>query len=147
MRRTPHEGKFRPKNPQKYIGDIKNIWYRSGLELNAFIFLDNNPFVLKWASEEIKIPYMKPTADGIKPSTYWPDLYVEYLDKDQNVKKVVIEVKPEKLLMKSKARNKKTSALENYTFMINMLKAEAATKWCEQRGLEYRFAVEKNIIR
>ena len=148
MRRSPHEGKFHPKNPQKYLGDVNEIHYRSSLELNSFNFLDNNPFVLGWSSEEIAIDYMKPMTDGsIKPAKYYPDLYVVYIDKTEKIKKVVIEIKPEKLLRKSKSRNRKTALVENYTFMINMLKAEAAQKWCAVRGIEYRFAVEKNILR
>jgi hypothetical protein len=148
MRRSPYEGKFKPKNPNKYLGDLDNIEYRSSLELNSFVFLDSNPFVLGWSSEEIAIDYMKPMPDGsIKPSKYYPDLYVEYIDKDKTLKKVIIEIKPEKLIRKSKARNKKTAIVENYTYMINMLKAEAAMRWCVGKNIEYRFAVEKNIIR
>lgn len=148
MRRSPYEGKFKPKNPQKYLGDIDNIHYRSALELNSFEFLDNNPFVLGWSSEEIAIDYMKPMPDGsIKPSKYYPDLYVEYMDKNKNVKKVILEIKPEKMLRKSKSKNRKTALVENYTYMINMLKAEAANRWCLGKNIEYRFAIEKNILR
>jgi len=148
MRRSPHEGKYNPKNPKKYLGDVNNINYRSALELNSFVFLDNNPFVLAWSSEEIKIPYMKPMTDGsFKPSIYVPDLYVEYMNKEKNLKKVVLEIKPEKFLNKSKSKKRNTALVENYTYMINMIKGDAAKKWCAARGIEYRFAIEKNIMR
>jgi hypothetical protein len=147
MRRA-HEGEFLPKNLDKYLGDYTTIMYRSNLEFNAFVFCDNNPFVLRWGSEIIKIPYMKPHPDGsIRPSIYIPDIYVEFMDKNQQLKKVLLEVKPEKFINKSKSKKRKTAIVENYTYMINMIKAEAAQKWCSTRGIEYRFALEKNIMR
>lgn len=147
MRRA-HEGFFTPSNPDKYLGDITKIYYRSSLEYNAFVFCDNNPNVLVWGSEIIKIPYMKPQPNGsFKPSVYNPDLYVEFIDKNKNVKKVLMEVKPNKFIHKSKSKKRKTAIVENYTYMINMIKAEAAVKWCSTRGIEYRFAVEKDIVR
>jgi hypothetical protein len=143
-----NEGKFFPKNLDKYIGDPDKIIYRSNLEYNAFVFCDNNAFVLRWGSEIIKIPYMKPYPDGTyKPSIYYPDIYVEFINKDKEIKKVLLEVKPEKFINKSKSKKRKTAIVENYTYMINMIKAEAARKWCASRGIEYRFAIEKNIMR
>lgn len=147
MRRA-NEGKFVPKNLDKYIGDYTKIMYRSNLEYNAFIFCDNNPFVIRWGYEIIQIPYMKPQPNGsYAPSIYKPDIYVEFMNVDKELKKVLLEVKPEKFINKSKSKKRKTAIVENYTYMINMIKAEAAQKWCSTRGIEYRFALEKNIMR
>ena len=56
MRKT-YRGRYKPKNPHKYIGDITNIIYRSLWERKFMIFCDSTQSILKWASEEIIIPY------------------------------------------------------------------------------------------
>lgn len=149
MKRSPYEGKFVPKHPEKYLGNVNNIIFRSSLEYNSFEFCDNNPYILKWASEEIKIPYMKPMPNGrdFKPANYFPDLYIEYIDKNKNLKKVILEIKPEKFINKSKSKKRATAIAENYVYVINMIKADAAKKWCDVRGIEYRFAIEKDLVK
>jgi hypothetical protein len=52
-----HQGKFVPKFPSKYIGNVNNIVFRSGLEYHFFKFFDENPSITNWGSEEIVIPY------------------------------------------------------------------------------------------
>jgi len=146
-----NEGKYIIKNPGKYLGgNIKNneLAYKSNLELNSFIFCDTNPYVIAWGYEIIPIKYMKPQPDGnVKPSVYFPDLYIEFIDKNKEQKRVIMEIKPEKFLKKSSSKKRKTAIAENYTYMLNMVKAEAANKWCLANGIEYRFAIEKNIIK
>ena len=51
------QGVYIPKNKEKFFGKDGYAIYRSGLELNYFRILDNNPNVLKWGSEEIVVPY------------------------------------------------------------------------------------------
>ena len=70
-----YQGIFRPKNPQKYVGDYKNIIYRSSWECRVMDFLDRNPDIISWASEELIIPYKSP-ADG-KWHRYFPDFLVK----------------------------------------------------------------------
>ena len=53
------QGKFQVKNPEKYVG--KGVpTFRSSWEHVFMSFCDNNPNILKWASESIKIPYRNP---------------------------------------------------------------------------------------
>ena len=52
-----YSGTFRPKNPRKYAGDPNNIIYRSTWEARVMNWLDKNPNIITWASEEIAIPY------------------------------------------------------------------------------------------
>lgn len=33
-----YQGKYKPKNPEKYVGDINNIIFRSSWERNFFFF-------------------------------------------------------------------------------------------------------------
>jgi len=53
-------GKYEPKNPEKYIGDVHNIIYRSSWELRFCIYCDNNDGIVKWSSEPVVIPYYNP---------------------------------------------------------------------------------------
>ena len=41
-----HQGKFVPKNPKKYRGNVETIWYRSGWECRFMRWLDETPQVL-----------------------------------------------------------------------------------------------------
>lgn len=139
--------RFRPKHPEKYMGDADNIIIRSSWELRAFQFCDNNPNVLKWGSEEIVIPYMKPFPGGYKPARYFPDLYVEYVDREGNLIKELIEVKPEKFTRASRARNSATKAFENMQYIVNMAKFTAANNWCQQNNVKFSVLSEKSIFR
>ena len=87
------QGFFTPANPQKYKGNSNNIIYRSSWELHFMKnFLDVNPSVLKWSSEEIAIPYM--FLD--EKHRYFPDFYMEVKQSDNQVKKFLVEIKAQK---------------------------------------------------
>ena len=138
------QGKYDPKNPSKYVGDLTNIVYRSSWELEAFEFCDNNPNVIKWSSEEIEIPYSMPTpSGGVKPARYYPDLYMEYRRVDGKIIRDLIEIKPHKQTKASKSRSPKNKMYENAVYMKNQLKWEAAKAWCTQRGINFRLLTEK----
>ena len=137
------QGYYEPKHPEKYEGDVENIVYRSSWELEAFKFCDNNPNVLKWSSEEIVVPYAMPTkTGGVRPARYIPDLYMEYRTKDGRLMRDLIEIKPRKQTKPSRARNPKNKLYENAVYQKNMLKWEAARKWCGERGINFRILTE-----
>ncbi len=56
------KGKYKPIHPEKYKGDPRMIEYRSSWELNFMKWLDGNPNVIKWMSEEKAIWYYDPVA-------------------------------------------------------------------------------------
>ena len=89
-----YSGRFKPSNPQKYIGDHNNIIYRSSWECRVMNWLDKNPEIVSWGSEELVIPYKSPV-DG-KYHRYFPDFIVKVRTKDGNIKTMMVEVKPEK---------------------------------------------------
>ena len=64
------------------------------MELKSMRWMDNNNNVLNWTSETIVIPYISPK-DG-KMHRYFTDLSCEMKMKDGSIKKLLIEVKPEK---------------------------------------------------
>lgn len=139
--------RFKPRHPEKYMGDADNIIIRSSWELRVFQFCDNNTNILKWGSEEIAIDYMKPCAGGFKPARYFPDLYVEYINREGTKITEIIEVKPEKFTRASRSRNSATKMFENQQYIVNMAKFTAATHWCERRGIKFSVLSENSIFR
>ena len=71
-----YKGKYKPTNPQKYIGDPTIIIYRSLWERNCMIYFDGNPSILSWASEEVIVPYKSPI-DG-RWHRYFPDFVIKF---------------------------------------------------------------------
>lgn len=143
--------RFKLRHPEKYIGDASNIIFRSTWEAYAFNFCDNNPNILRWGSEEITIPYLKPilTNRGVdfKISKYYPDLYVEYKNKNGELIKELIEIKPKKETRLSKARNPATKIYENLTYMVNTAKWEAAKKWCMENDVKFCVVTEETLFK
>jgi hypothetical protein len=138
------QGIYRPKNPKKYIGTTPV--YRSLMELKSFRYLDNNPNVLCWGSESVVVPYVSP-ADG-KIHRYFVDLVAKLQSKDGTVKKLLIEVKPEKQTKPPTVTNRKkqkTIIYEKYQWAINQAKWEAARAWCKSQGYIFIILNEKHL--
>lgn len=137
------QGLYTVIHPEKYIGDVTKVRYMSSWELEVHKFFDNNPRVVKWGSECVAIPYIKPT-DG-RVHKYYPDYVISYITKDGEIKWELIEVKPLEQTRKSRSRNPRTKLYEDVTYAINISKWEQATKWCEQQsqltGHNYTFRI------
>lgn len=146
------QGYYKPKHPEKYMGDINNIIYRSSLELKVLTWLDSNKNIIKYASEEFWIPYEHPydkRPNGLpRIARYFPDFFVQGLDKNGKTKHIVIEVKPESQVLKPQKtprKKEKTFLNEEATWNINMAKWDAATKYCLERGFEFKVLTDKDI--
>lgn len=141
------QGYFTPASPEKYVGNVNQIVYRSSWELRMCQFLDTNPHILRWSSEEIKIPYIKPT-DG-RTHHYYPDFWIEYCNRSNEVVREVVEIKPMNQVKKPTTRGKKKSTImhEQVTHAVNSAKWAAALKWCDERGLKFRVITEKGLFR
>ncbi len=138
------QGIYKPKNSQKYIGSTPV--YRSMMELKAFRYLDNNPNVLSWSSESVVVPYISP-ADG-RMHRYFVDLVAKLKSKDGTIKKLLIEVKPEKQTKpptESANKKQKTMIYERYHFAINTAKWKAAQEWCKSKGYTFIILNEKHL--
>lgn len=137
------QGYFTPTHPEKYLGDVTKIVYRSSWELEVNKFFDMNPRVLRWGSEEIAIDYIKPTTGRVHK--YYPDYLISYINKDGEVKWELIEVKPKQQTTQSRSRNQRTRLYENIQYAVNTAKWEAAIRWCEkmtqQTGYPYTFRI------
>ena len=125
-----YSGRYRTKNIGKYDGDHNKIFYRSLWERQTFRWLDENPEVKKWSSEEIVVPY-RCSSDG-KMHRYFVDLKIVF----SNGKTYLIEIKP-KSQMKEPKRSSRTTPKyirEVFTYAKNISKWEAATEYCKDRN-------------
>ena len=140
-----YRGKYKPKNPNKYVGDPTKINYRSLWERKCMLTFDDNPNIIKWASEEIAIPYLSPV--DRKRHRYYPDFMVELKNKEGKVETIMIEVKPKKQTERPKPRKRKsvTYLNEAKTYAINQAKWAAAQALCDRKGWTFRIMTEKEI--
>lgn len=141
-----NQGRFHPKNPEKYKGDVKNIIYRSSWELYFMQYCDRKPSILEWGSEEFFIPYFDPTSNKVR--RYFPDFYVKLEDRDKNIKKYVIEIKPKKQTaqpQRTKRKQNRTYLNEMLTYQKNIAKWKAAEEWCADHKFEFKIITEDNL--
>ena len=140
-----YQGKFKPKNPQKYKGDPTNIVYRSGWELKLMFKLDTNPNVIWWRSEEIVIPYRSPV-DG-KIHRYFPDFVVNLKNKEGKLETLMIEVKPKNQTIEPKKQEKVSKKYLNevFTWGVNQAKWKSAEEYCKDRGWKFCLFTEKEL--
>lgn len=140
------QGRFKPKHPEKYLGDVNNIIFRSSWELKFNTFLDSNPNILKWGSEVIAIPYIKPTDQKIH--TYYVDYIISYKTQDGDIKTELIEIKPAKQTKPPrKTKNINSRIYESITFAINQAKWAAAEQYAKKRGWIFRIITEEQLFR
>ena len=139
MRDRPikYKGKYTPENPNKYMGNVNNIVYRSMWERRCMKYFDGNASVLKWSSEEIIIPYKSPI-DG-QWHRYYPDFWVKTATGES-----VIEIKPKKQTVppKQNPKHKRRYLREVKTWGINEAKWKAAEEVCEDRGWKWQIITE-----
>lgn len=132
-------------NKDKYLGDYTNIWIRSSYELKFLHWCDNNPNVIQFSSEEIVIPYLSPKDNKIH--RYFADAFIVTKDKNNNINKYLIEIKPfvQTLPPRDRSRKTKTYLNEVLTWGINSAKWEAAKKYCSIKGWEFKIITEKEL--
>lgn len=136
----PFRARFLPANPQKYVGDVENIWARSSWEVSVMKWMDSRSAVIRWGSEETEIPYLSPLDSRVH--RYFPDFFIEYRDAEGNILKEIVEVKP---LHESEEKFAKHQRSKD-ALLVNNAKWKAAAIWCEQRGMKFRVITEKSIF-
>lgn len=134
------QGKFTPKNPQKYVGK-HSPRYRSGWELTFMMFCDNHDGVIYWASEAMSIPYKNPFTGKI--TNYVPDFFVMYEDKYGRKKAEIVEIKPKK---QSLIESRVASAKDRAIVALNHAKWGAAMAYCKQQGYTFRVITEDDLF-
>jgi hypothetical protein len=134
-------GRFLPKFPDKYLGDPTKIFFRSAWEVRAMKFFDASEAVLKWGSEELKIPYLKPT--DARVHYYYPDFIVVYRDKTGAVQKEIIEIKP----LKESVQRANMTDYDKLSLIINDAKWKAADLFARQHGMKFRVITEASLFK
>lgn len=143
--RKYHQGKYKIKNRDKYLGDPDNIVYRSSWELKVLQWLDNHPDVISFSSEEIIISYVSP-ADG-RYHRYFPDFFVKIRSKDGTIKSMILEVKPHAQAIEPVKKTKITKRYINevVTYGVNQAKWKAAEEYCKDRKWEFKVLTEHDL--
>ena len=140
------KGVYRPRNPEKYRGDARQIVYRSSWERTFMKYCDLTESIKSWASEEICIHYYDPVSK--KKRRYFPDFVIRYVDTDGLIITELVEIKPHKEVVgpdKNPKRKTKSWLYAVHTYCTNMAKWEAAERFCEDRGWRWRIVTEYDL--
>tara|TARA_Y100001936_G_C16089149_1_gene684426 strand:- start:3163 stop:3612 length:450 start_codon:yes stop_codon:yes gene_type:complete len=145
--RKRYKGKYKIKNPNKYLGNPTNIIYRSLMERRFMEWCDSNDKCYKWSSEEVVIPYISPIDN--KQHRYFPDFLIQtpkgwFLIE---VKPLTQSRRPKKLVVENLELKKKRRYIKSVqTWLVNEAKWKAATKVCEKKGWSFQILTEKQLV-
>ena len=137
-----YKGFYKVRNESKYLGDDKNVVYRSGWEHSVMRWLDDSPQVKEWSSEEVVIPYLCQTDKRMH--RYFIDFYVKFTDG----RVVLIEVKPNKETQPPKAgrgSSRQRVLNEGMTYIKNQSKWSAARDYASDRGWHFEIWTENEL--
>lgn len=151
---TTYKGRFTPKNITKYKGDWQNVIFRSLWERQVMKYLDENPMVVEWSSEELAIPYISPKDNMVH--RYFPDMVVKVQQPDGTIKTFLWEIKPyaetiepkaDPMVLKESGRSakKRRYVRDVFKYAINRAKWNAAIKFCESQGWTFHLITEKHL--
>lgn len=145
MARNYLQGLFKPKNPEKYVGDVTKICFRSSWEKKFFIWADKNPDVVNWMSEELVIPYVSPIDNQIH--RYFPDMAIRVKQRDGSLVNYLIEIKPD-IQTKPPKRGKRST--DKYiqdlsTYAVNQAKWKQAEAYCKKKGMHFMILTERHL--
>lgn len=138
------QGFFIPKKPLKVMNIMETsepqpIVYRSGWEKQFAEWCDSTDAIIRWGSEVIRILYKDPIKN--KMSFYTPDFYIEYLDNNKKLKKVLIEIKP----LKETTLKETSNGYDKLMVAKNSMKWAAAIDYCKKRDIEFKVMHERNL--
>jgi hypothetical protein len=145
MKNNFKQGIYKPMNSKKYIGKGYPT-YRSGWELKFFKWADGNDRIVKWGSENVVIPYLNPLDNKVR--RYFVDNYIVYKDKEGNLNKFLVEIKPLKQTKKPKKtpfKKNSTMLYEQKMYVQNISKWKAAEKWAEKKKCKFIIITEKEL--
>jgi hypothetical protein len=114
------------------------------LELRFMQYLDSNPNVLKWQSEEFFIPYFDPSTN--KARRYFVDFLVTIKTTSGQLTQL-IEIKPSSQCVPPKVPAKRTRRFVNevLTYGTNQAKWKAAESYALDRGWKFKIITEKDL--
>ena len=140
-----YKGRYKPKHPEKYIGNPTNIIYRSLLERRFMVYCDTFKNILEWGSEEVVVPYKSPVDNRMH--RYYVDFIVKLRNKDGITETLLIEVKPKKQCCAPKKPKKKTRTYLNEikTWGVNNAKWKAASEYAENKGWKFKIMTDETL--
>jgi len=140
-----YKGKYKVRCPYKYKGDPTKVIYRSLWELKFMRYCDSNINILEWGSEEMYVWYRSPVDN--RPHRYFPDFYIKAKESNGQIKKYIIEVKPQKQTKPPSKPKRQTRGYlrEAFEYARNQAKWKAANEWCIDRGFEFKVLTEKEL--
>ena len=140
-----YKGKYKVRAPYKYKGNPTKVVYRSSWELKFMNYCDTNINILEWGSEEMYVWYKSPVDN--KPHRYFPDFYIKARESNGQIKKYIIEVKPQRQTKPPAKPKRQTRGYlrEAYEYAKNQAKWKAANEWCLDRGFEFKVLTEKEL--
>tara|TARA_B100001093_G_scaffold57093_1_gene48286 strand:+ start:7988 stop:8434 length:447 start_codon:yes stop_codon:yes gene_type:complete len=136
-----YKGKYKIKNPEKYLGDYTKVVYRSLWERQAFKWCESNSRIRAWNSEEVVIPYKCKTDNRIH--RYFIDLFIEMDNGDC----ILVEIKPKKQTTAPKKPSRKTKKYINEvtTYIKNTSKWTAANDFASHKGWKFQIWTEDTL--
>ena len=142
-----YKGKYKPQNPQKYIGNPTKIIYRSLWERKFMVYCDTNTSVLEWGSETVVVPYKSPIDK--KWHRYFVDFIVKVKTRKGFTETSIIEIKPKKQCSPptKKTRVSKSYIRESLTYAKNEAKWNAAKEYADDRGWKFVIMTEDTLFR
>lgn len=141
-----NKSKYKPEYPEKYKGDPNNIICRSSWERRFARYCDQNKNILEWGSEEIVVPYKSPVDN--RYHRYFPDFYIKVRESSGKIKKIIIEIKPQRQCVEPKVQKRKTKGYiyEVVEYAKNQAKWKAAEEWCLDHGYEFKVLTENELF-
>ena len=139
-----HKGRFNPRHPEKYKGDVRNIVYRSSWELEFMRYCDRTNAITEWGSEEFSIPYVSPVDNRVH--RYYPDFIIR-VNTNEGRKTYIVEVKPKKQCSPPVPGKKKTKSFiyESIEYAKNQAKWKAAEEFCKDNRVEFKVITEDHL--
>ena len=140
-----YKGKYKVRAPYKYKGNPTKVVYRSSWELKFMNYCDTNINILEWGSEEMYVWYRSPVDN--KPHRYFPDFYIKARESNGQIKKYIIEVKPQRQTKPPAKPKRQTRGYlrEAYEYAKNQAKWKAAKDFCEDRRWEFKVLTENEL--
>ena len=130
-----YKGKYKVRYPEKYKGDHTKVTYRSFWEKQAFKWIEDQPGIKWWNSEETVIPYICGTDN--KQHRYFIDLTIKF----KSGKVLLVEIKPESQTKPPKRKNLN----EAMTYIKNTSKWKYAKKYADNMGWHFEIWTEKTL--
>lgn len=140
-----HQGFFIPKyHPERCmnimeVAEIEPICYRSSWERDFLEWADSNDAIIRYGSEIISIPYKNPIRG--KMAIYIPDGYIEFVNKQGQIEKYLIEIKPMSQSKLSEAKD----GYDRLRVCQNAYKWSQAIKYCKKRGITFKVLTEYDL--